>query len=82
MSKSGLRCTPAMLLILAGLAACASAPPQGSLESIRVQAAREAMEQCLRLGFTTHRYVPLLALADACDRAVRKRQGTTMVRSR
>lgn len=56
--------------IFVGMVACASAPSPGSLESIREQAARKAMEECLKTQFTTNRYIPLLTLAHACERAV------------
>lgn len=56
-------------IILLGLTACVSNRPPGSVETLREQAARDVMEECLKTGFTTNRYVPLLNLLEVCERA-------------
>jgi hypothetical protein len=57
-------------VVLLGAAGCVSSASPGTLEAIHEQAARKAMERCLKTGFTTNRYVPLLTLAAACERMV------------
>jgi hypothetical protein len=56
-------------VIALGLFGCAGSPPPGSLEDIRGQAAREAMESCLKTGFSINRHVPTLVLVETCERA-------------
>lgn len=60
-------------IVALGLSARATDPLPGSLADIRDQAAREAIETCLKTGFASYRNVPFLTLVDACERMAYRR---------
>lgn len=62
----------ALSAIALSLAACAAQPRSGSLLDIQQQARRQAWQACAQTQYSVNQHVPLLILAQHCDRVVRR----------